>query len=397
MNDLSLLVLAHRYDFFIKEQINAVTGYINNIDLIIHHNYFSEVSNYLPSKGYLSHIKKFTRENVVNSTDKPQNVNIHILPMLYFLPDGKNVRLANKIANKTERIIKKSNMETNLVHAHFILPQGYAAVKLGQKFDIPVIITAHGHDVYDMPFRDKKWRKRIIWILNQADHIITVSNRNKGIMVKRLGIDKEKISIIPNGFDGNKFYPKEKKEVREELGLPKNKKIILNVANLVNVKGQKYLIESIEEISKRRKDILCIIIGSGELKRELENKIKKSNLGDYIKLAGARHHDEIPLWMNAADVFVLPSLNEGNPTAMFEALGVGLPFVGTKVGGIPEIITSEDYGLLVEPANPEDLAEKILIALDKKWNREKILNYAEQFTWANIAKETLKIYEKVLR
>ena len=77
--------------------------------------------------------------------------------------------------------------------------------------------------------------------------------------------------------------------------------------------------------------------------------------------------------MNACDLFVLPSLNEGNPTVMFEALGCGKPFVGTKVGGVPEVIASDDYGLLVEPADPEDLAEKILVALDREWDREAIL------------------------
>jgi glycosyltransferase involved in cell wall biosynthesis len=81
---------------------------------------------------------------------------------------------------------------------------------------------------------------------------------------------------------------------------------------------------------------------------------------------------------------------------MFECLGCGKPFIGTTVGGEPEIITSEDYGLLSEPANPKELAEKVLIALDKEWDNENIRNYAEEFTWEDIAKEILKVYTKVL-
>ena len=99
--------------------------------------------------------------------------------------------------------------------------------------------------------------------------------------------------------------------------------------------------------------------------------------------------------MNACDVFVLPSLNEGNPTVMFECLGCGKPFIGTSVGGVPDVINSEAYGLLVEPANPKDLAEKILIGLDKEWDYKKIRGYAEQFTWEDTAKEIVKVYNTV--
>ena len=114
---------------------------------------------------------------------------------------------------------------------------------------------------------------------------------------------------------------------------------------------------------------------------------------DYVKLIGFVPHDELPTFVNACDLFVLPSLNEGNPTVMFECLGCGKPFIGTKVGGEPEIITSEDYGFLVEPANSKELAEKVLVALDKNWNRECILDYAKQFTWNKISEQIVKVYK----
>jgi len=170
---------------------------------------------------------------------------------------------------------------------------------------------------------------------------------------------------------------------------------IKDVLKLIDVKM--YLIAAIKEIVKiGRNDVLCIIIGSGPLRKNLEKSIKKEKLNDYIKLIGAKPHNEIPLWMNAADLFVLPSLNEGNPTVMFEALGVGLPFIGTRVGGIPEVLVSEDYGFLVEPADPKDLMEKILISLEKDWDREKIRRYAGQFTLENVTRHILEIYSRVL-
>jgi glycosyltransferase involved in cell wall biosynthesis len=82
---------------------------------------------------------------------------------------------------------------------------------------------------------------------------------------------------------------------------------------------------------------------------------------------------------------------------MFECLGCGKPFVGTKVGGIPEIITSDDYGLLVEPCDSQDLNKKIEIALDKEWDEGQIKEYAEQYQWENIAEKIQHIYSSVLR
>jgi glycosyltransferase involved in cell wall biosynthesis len=116
-----------------------------------------------------------------------------------------------------------------------------------------------------------------------------------------------------------------------------------------------------------------------------------------VKLLNSVPKNQLNYWMNACNLFVLPSLNEGNPTVMFEALGCGKPFIGTKVGGVPEIINSEEYGLLVEPANPSDLAEKIMMALDREWDADKILAYSEQYSWENIAREIMRVYDQVLR
>jgi len=244
-----------------------------------------------------------------------------------------------------------------------------------------------------------KYKKIFRFVVHRSKAFLVVSRKQiKNFeMVMERNLIEEKVDIVFNGFDSELFKPMDRKEARSKLSLPPDKKIILNVANLVPVKGHKYLIEAIQKIVKVRDDVLVLIVGDGPLRRDLETQVKKLNLESYVKLVGAKPHHEIPLWMNAADLLVLPSLSEGNPTVMFEALGVGLPFVGTAVGGVPEIITSEDYGLLCPPKDPECLAEKILIALDKEWDREKIRKYAEQFTWDRIAKKTLEVYSMVIK
>ena len=141
---------------------------------------------------------------------------------------------------------------------------------------------------------------------------------------------------------------------------------------------------------------MCYIGGSGPLKDTLQRQIQDLQLADCVKLVGYVPGGLLPVWMNASDLFVLPSLNEGNPTVMFECLGCGKPFVGTDVGGVREIITSDDYGLLVKPASVQDLAEKLLIALDRDWDNEKIASYAQQYSWGNIAKKVVRIYNEFL-
>jgi len=290
-------------------------------------------------------------------------------------------------------LIEKEHLHFDLIHAHFTWPSGAVAVELKQKYSVPVIITEHTSDTFTNAIETRD--KIFINTWSKADKIIRVKGSDVAAF-GRVHIPLQKVIYIPNGYDSNIFHVIDRQKCREILHLPLDIKLILNVGNLYDeVKGHKYLIEAISQIVTKRKDILCVIIGAGKLRTSLEGQIRSLRLEDSIILAGGKPHDEIPLWMNACDLFVLPSLNEGNPTVMFESLGCGKPFVGTKVGGVPEIITSDIYGLLVEPADSKDLAEKILLALDQQWDNEKILVYAERFTWENISKEIMTLYKEI--
>ncbi len=392
VKEYKILTLSHRYNAFIKETVEATSRYVNQINVLVPHNKLAEFSNYMPLGGYFEYVKRFTKINLLNLNGKPNNVNVRLIPLTYFIPDGSNKKLGDKLANKFEELIRKEKIEFDLIHAHFTWPCGYAATKLGKRFNVPTIITLHENRDWLIKEYNSK-NRRIHWTWENADALIRVNKRDT-LLLKEFN---NEIYSIPNGYNPEKFYFIEQTKARKILGLSLENKIIFSLAYLSKRKGFQFLIESIFKIRDKQRDILCLIGGKGPYKAELEDKISELGLQKNVRLLGFIPDSQINLWFNAADIFVLPSLSEGNPTVMFEALGVGLPFVGTKVGGVPEIITSEDYGLLVEPANPQDLAEKILIALDKSWDNKKIKKYAEQFTWENIAKETVEIYENAIR
>ena len=251
-------------------------------------------------------------------------------------------------------------------------------------------------DIYDLPFKNAFYTRQITRILNSADHIITVS-RNNLASIEKLAVQKP-VSVILNGFDHQRFFPRDMQECRRSLGLPQDKKILINVAKLYDVvKGHEILIRAMQEVIRTRDDVVCYIVGDGELRASLEKMIAELHLGQQVKIVGAKPHREIPSWINAGDLFVLPSKNEGNPTVLFECLGCAKPFIGTCVGGIPETITNDTYGILSEPGNVQELAKNILSALSREWDPAKISAYAQQFTWENISKEILIVYAKVCK
>jgi len=388
MSEKNLLVISNNFpnrdntfvgDVFVKEQIKYLRHYFDNVYVVSPVAYGMERLRKTKHFDYqIDNVRVFFPKYINN-------------PLFWYYGRSLWVDLE---ARAIMSLIEKEDLHFELIHAHFTWPSGAVAVALKQKYSIPVVITEHTSNTFTKAIETQDNVFTDTW--GKADKIVRVRQGDISAF-SRVSIPLQNIISIPNGYDSKKFHPMDTQRCRETLHLPLDKKLILNVGNLYGeVKGHKYLIEAISHVVTKRKDILCVIIGAGKLRTALESQIRSLGLEDYILLAGGKPHDEIPLWMNACDLFVLPSLNEGNPTVMFEALGCGKPFVGTKVGGVPEVITSDDYGLLVEPADPEDLAEKILVALDREWNHEAILAYAERYTWENIVKEIMGVYKQVL-
>jgi len=289
-----------------------------------------------------------------------------------------------------ERLVKKMGIKFDLIHAHFTWPSAYIGVMLKEKLKIPVITTVHEDPAWlseennmNHPLIQKAWLNSDAILRANTYDISTLKNYNA------------KVFRVPNGFS-TIFRPMDGTACRTALGLPEDRRILLSVGNLDVIKGHRYLLSAIQNIVQEHPDLLCVIVGSGPQRATLERQIVDEGLSEYVMMVGNKPHGEIPFWMNACDLFVLPSLNESFGIVQIEAMACGKPVVATATPGSREIIVSDRHGLLCQPANVDDLAEKIRVGLQKDWSHEEILQFAERFSWDRIAEDILQIYDTAI-
>jgi len=393
LNNTNLLVLSHTYNSFIKDPVEIISKEFNKVYVLVRYKPLAELGNIIPLSIFKSR-RKHSKRYSIDLTNKPDNVEVILVP-LWYLPFNFFYKFVGSQHTKAVlKILKKRNIEFDIIHAHFGWSAGYAGMKAKEKYKKPLVITGHGYDVYDLPFRDNYWKTKLREVFNKADSLMTVSKKNSEYL-RKLGIKKE-VVIFPNGYSSSLFKFLEKNEAQSFLNLSEKRKIILTIGNLEEVKGYDILIKALNIVSKIRKDFLCILIGEGTKESNIKKLISHYNLNEYVQLLGSKPHDELVYWFGASDFFVSSSLFEGNPTVMFEALGCGKPFIGTKVGGIPDVISSSDYGLLSKPGDEKELANNILRALEAKWNSRKIIDYSKQYSWENITKNIIEIYKTLI-
>lgn len=290
--------------------------------------------------------------------------------------------------------LKVLKIKPDIIHGQMIFPNGFLAVILGWLLKKPSITYVRGSDIYTRSGLFKKTIGR--FVLKRSNRVIALTNDMKKEILKI--VDRKDVIVVPNGIEISKFNLN-RDNCRRELNIQENKKIILFVGRLIEIKGVEYLIRAMKEILKDIPDAKLMIIGDGENEKNLKNLSVNLGVEEKIDFIGKVPNDKIPVYMKAADVFVLPSLSEGFPVTLLEAMAAGLPILATKVGGIPEIIKDEENGFLVQPANSSDIAKKVIdlladkekMEIMKQNNKEKAKNY----DWDAIVKQLVTIYHDI--
>jgi len=262
-------------------------------------------------------------------------------------------RFSPRIVIDLHRLMKKKRIHIVRTHRYRSNLYGRLAAFLT---GVPAMIAS----VHDNYRTDKRPERRIMnSILSKiTDKIVAVSEDIKKDIMRYDKIDPSKIVVIPNGIDLERFNPEDNfADIRREFSLEVSDTVIGFVGRIVPAKGLEYLIHAFSYIKEEFKNSKLLIVGGGSLVEELKERAKKNKIFDSTIFTGKRR--DIPEILSCIDIFVMPSIAEGLPNALLEAMAMGKPLVTAEVGGIPEVIQNGSNGLLVPPRDIEALATAI--------------------------------------
>ncbi len=306
------------------------------------------------------------------------------------------------------RLIKKERPD--IVHLHSS-KAGFSGSIAAKVLGVKVVYTVHGA-VFEAAF----WaptRKFYLWLEKFSarfkNKIICVSQNDKRLWLKYKAAPEKKLVVIHNGIDyyNLNFFPKD--EAREKIfglcaplfeaarGSGTNLKIVGAIANLYPEKGLSYLIQAAAQVTKNYQNVIFVVIGEGLERPLLEEMIKEYQVGAKFILAGAIN--EAWRYLKAFDIFMLPSIKEGLPYTILEAMAAGLPIVASYVGGVPEMVKDKENGFLVLPKNAQILADRISELIENSQLAQQFVEASKQkiqeFSLEKMISETEKIYQNL--
>jgi teichuronic acid biosynthesis glycosyltransferase TuaC len=295
------------------------------------------------------------------------------------------------------KALQREGFDFDLIDAHYYYPDGVAAALLGAWFNKPVVITARGTDVnlipeYTIP------RALIRWASRQAQASIGVSVALTERM-HNLGMAAERLHVMRNGVDTQRFQLLPQHEARASLGMPPGP-VILTVGNLHEHKGQRLALDAFAQLHQQEPAARLYIVGEGPDRNELQQQAQALGLVDAVTLVGTVPNTELARWYSAADVLVLASSREGWPNVLLEAMACGTPVVATRVGGVPEIVQTPQSGRVVPERTAAAFAAAIRDLLDQRApdaaqrsiQRAAVREYAQGFGWDRTSQDQLQLF-----
>lgn len=375
---------------FIRELASHV-GVESDLEVMVQVPRFPPLRRYAVERRALKGVRP-------TSEDDPYKVSYFGTPYVprWGLPESAVVGAAVSLASLSCLWATSRKAGVDLVHSHMGL-NSFTGAAVALRHRVPLVTTVNGSDInVGTQVRPGNGFRRWATLRGlQASRMVIGISQDLCSKVAGLGIPEERVVHIPDGFDGAKFHPMDASGARRALGLPLDRKIVLSVSNLVPVKGLDLLIDAFAKSRSSSEGAHLYIVGDGPEYEPLSQAIGEQGVENKVHLVGRRDHSEVPLWMNACDLFAMASHSEGWPSVLPEVLACGRPVVATAVGGIPEIICEELLGELVSPGDAPGLMKAIDRNLRRSFDSEAISSYVQRFEWGCIVPRVLEVYRSV--
>ncbi len=387
---------------FIEHITHEVAGAGNEIDMVLPFHPKFEKKN---TQNIYFHLFKYVSkpENNIWGYASSMKADVTLKKRVLFLAP----KVVRRSLSLTKDIIGKNRPD--LIHGHWLLPNGYIAYKLSNKFKIPYAISLHGSDVTvaERPLF-KPFARRI---LKNASWISACSEDLRSRVIA-LGADPAKVTTIPYGVDVETFKPdpERKKKFTEKIKAKykKGDKVILAVGRLVEKKGFIYLLDAMKTVLDERKDALLVFAGDGDLDVPLKNRMRELGIGQKVIFAGMVERDDLPVYFSGCDILAVPSVKDkhgnvdGLPNVLMEGFASGCAMVASEIAGIPNVMINGENGLLTEPENASGIAEALLRLIKDDKLRLKLGKNARKdalnkYTWKHTGEKYTKGLMSVIK
>jgi teichuronic acid biosynthesis glycosyltransferase TuaC len=278
--------------------------------------------------------------------------------------------------------------QADVILNFWLYPAGFAALNVGRKLRVPVVVGSIGSDMNRIPDPVSRWLTKKT--LRGASRVIAKSEALR-LRIVEMGVDPSKTHVVLNGCDEDLFCVRDRDGARRELNIPLTTELILFVGRMDSRKGIAELLEAVGRLVSQRPSLRLMYVGDGPDLGAIREKARVSNLAQRVHFAGASTSADVARWLAAANVLALPSHAEGCPNVVIEALRCGRPVVATEVGAVPELV-DRSCGVLVPVGNVAALSNALNTALSTPWNEQAI---AKRFhrSWRQVAEEVLTICE----
>ncbi len=282
----------------------------------------------------------------------------------------------------------ENSWRPDVLDAHFVWPDGVAVSLLAGRFGLPYVVTLRGklYPCLEVPAQ----RRQCAAALRGAAAVISVDARMARIACE-LGAPPDRVSIIPNGVDLDRFQPADRLEARRRLGLPEQGRLLVTVAHLGVRKGHR---EAIAALTRLPGDVRLLLVG-GDLHQgdtaRLRRLAASLGVGDRLLLAGVQPPDRVPDYFAAADAGLLASYREGCPNAVLECLASGRPVVATDVGAVPDIVEPGRNGEIVPVRDTDALTVALNGVLNRSWDAGAVCRSVQ--SWDEVAQEVERVLE----